>query len=127
MRYADCVKRALLLVVLAATAACNKGNAAKLEGRWMGVKATGVSGDQLAAANLFASKMQLDFHGHVVSVHVGDDKQSSPFHVVSDAANQLVLSDDADGSQAKETFTFADDKTLDWTVMPGKTIQFVKQ
>lgn len=121
------VKRTLLVVVLAATAACNKGNAAKLEGRWLGVKTTGVSADQLSAANLFASKMALDFHAQQVSVHVGDDKQSSPFRVVSDSANVLVLVDEADGAQAKETFTFLDDKTMDWAVMPGKTIQFVKQ
>jgi hypothetical protein len=119
------VGRVALLLLCAA--GCNKGNAPKLEGRWRGIKATGVTPDQLTAANLFASKMELEFHGALVSVHNGDDKQSSPFHVVSDDKGTVVIAADADGAQSREAFTFTDDKTIDWAIGPSKTIQFVHE
>lgn len=120
-------RRIALVVLLSAAAACNKGNAPKLEGRWRGIKATGVAPDQLTAANLFASKMELEFRGALVSVHDGDDKQSSPFHVVSDDKGTVVIAADADGPQSRESFTFSDDRTIDWVVGPSKTIQFVHE
>jgi hypothetical protein len=128
MRYADHFMRSTPLVLLLVFAACNKGSAAKLEGRWRGIKATGVSADQVTAANLFAAKMELEFHGDQVSVHNGDDKQSSRFHVAQDDKGVVVIVTDADGPGDKETFTFAsEDKTIDWAVMPGKTIQFGRE
>lgn len=108
--------------------ACSKGgSAAKLEGRWRGVKASGVASDQVGAANLFASTMELEFKGDVVSVHTGSDKQSAKFKIVSDDKKSVVLTTDQDGPDDKQTFTFVDDRTLDWAVMPGKTIQFARE
>jgi hypothetical protein len=119
------MKRALLVAML--FTACNKGSAAKLEGRWHGIKATGVTSDELKDANLFAAKLELDFHGDQVSVHNGDDKQSSHFKVVSDEKGTVVIMTDADGPTDKQTFNLTDDKTLEWAVAPGKTIQFGKE
>jgi hypothetical protein len=115
------------MVALMLMGACNKGSAAKLEGRWRGIKATGVPSEQVQAANLFASKMELDFKGDQVSVHDGDDKQSARFHVVRDDKNEVVIATDLDGPDDKQTFTFTDDHTLDWTIVPGKKIQFGRE
>ena len=126
MRYVEDRMRlghALALAALLAASACKGGSAKKLEGRWRGIKATGVAADQVGAANLFASTMELDFHGDEVSVHVGSDKQSTHFRVVQDDKSQVVISADA----SQETFTFVDDKTIDWAVTPGKMIEFQRE
>jgi hypothetical protein len=116
-----------LLALTVLSAGCQKGNAAKLEGRWRGIKATGVPSDKLTSANLFASKMELEFHGEQVSVHNGDDKQSSKFHVVQDDKDGVVIVTDVDGPTDKQRFTFTDDRTIEWAVLPTTTIQFAKE
>lgn len=126
MRYAERGMRTTLTLTLlscVALAGCSGKSAKKLEGRWHGVKATGVAADQVGAANLFASTLELDFHGDRVSVLLGNDKQTTRFKVVQDDKKSVVLDADA----ARETFTFVDDKTMSWTVAPGQTIQFVKE
>ena len=122
------VPRLVMLLLGWVLVSCNKGNAPKLEGRWHGIKASGVAPDQLQAANLFATRVELEFHGQMLSVHVGDDKQSSPFRVVSDGpGGSLVISDDGDGQQSRETFTFTDDHTIEWAVLSGKSLQLAKE
>lgn len=106
---------------------CKTSSAKKLEGRWRGIKATGVATEQIPAANLFASTMELDFHGDQVSVHVGSDKQSGHFRVVEDGKTQVVLFTEQDGPADKQTFVFNDDKTMSWSVESGRTIQFQKE
>jgi len=126
MRYVEDRMRLGATLALAACIAlvgCKNGSAKKLEGRWRGIKATGVAQEQVGAANLFASTMELDFHGDEVSVHVGNDKQSTRFQVVQDDKKTVVI----DADHAEETFTFADDKTMDWSVLPGRTIEFQKE
>jgi hypothetical protein len=129
MRYVERDMKLGLALALAASLAalalsgCKSSSAKKLEGRWHGIKATGVTADQRGAANLFASTMELEFHGNQVSVHVGNDRQSTRFQVVQDAKSSVVIA--ADG--ARETFTFHDDRTMDWAVQPGKTIEFQKE
>jgi len=129
MRYVEGLMNGKLAWMVVATllVACNKGSAAKLEGRWHGIKATGVTADQLKAANLFASTMELEFHGDQVSVHMGGDKQSSRFRVAHDEARSVVIVTDQDGPDDKQSFTFSDDKTIEWAVLPGKAIQFARE
>jgi hypothetical protein len=129
MRYVEERMKHTLVWALCVSAlcACNKGSAAKLEGRWHGIKATGVAADQLKAANLFASTMELEFHGDQVSVHTGGDKQSTRFHVARDEARNVTIVTDQDGPDDKQSFTFSDDKTIDWAILPGKTIQFAHE
>jgi hypothetical protein len=129
MEYADdrMDRRVAFALVSMIAVGCNKGSAAKLEGRWRGVKATGVTSDQISAANLFASKMELEFHGEQVSVHTGDEKQSSHFKVARDDKGTVVIITDADGPGDPQTFTLADEKTLDWAITPDKTIQFGRE
>lgn len=118
---------ALTLSIAAMALACRGGSAGKLEGRWRGIKATGVGSDQVQAANLFAGAMELDFHGDQVSVHTGSEKQSARFRVVHDDKTSVTIATDQDGPDDAQTFTFSDDKTMTWAVMPGKTILFQKQ
>jgi hypothetical protein len=117
----------LSIAALVTAAACKSGSAAKLEGRWRGIKATGVAGDQVGAANLFASTMELDFHGDQVAVHMGSEKQSARFRVVRDDKAGVTIATDQDGPDDAQTFTFTDDKTMSWAVMPGKTILFQRE
>jgi len=113
--------------ILVGIVACNKASAPKLEGRWRGIKAIGIDAEQVGAANLFASTMELEFKGDVVSVHTGSDKQSAKFKVASDENKKVVITTDQDGPDDKQTLTFVDDKTLDWTLAPGKAIEFSKE
>ncbi len=118
---------ALGLAIATMALACKSGSAAKLEGRWRGIKATGVAGDQVSAANLFASTMQLEVHGDQVSVHTGSEKQTARFRVVRDEKTAVTIATDQDGPDDAQTFTFSDDKTMSWAVTPGKTILFQKE
>lgn len=118
---------ALALVVASLALACKGGSAPKLEGRWRGIKATGVPSDQLTAANLFASSMELEFKGDQVSVHIGSEKQSGKYRVVKDDKTTVVIATDQDGPDDKQTFTFSNDHTMDWAVASGRTIQFAKE
>lgn len=117
----------MLVLALGALAGCKKGGAARLEGHWRGIKATGVPSEQLPSANLFAAGMELDFHNEQVSVHTGSEKQSGKFRVVAEDKSSVTIVTDQDGMGDQQTFVFTDDKTMDWNVMPGKTIQFVRQ
>ena len=118
---------AMALLALTALAGCKKGGAARLEGHWRGIKATGVPSEQLPSANLFAAGMELDFHNELVSVHTGSEKQSGKFRVVGEDKASVTIVTDQDGPNDRQTFLFTDDKTMEWAVMPGKTIQFVRQ
>ncbi len=130
MRYVESNSMKRTLVVATAiffSMACNKPNAPKLEGRWRGIKTTGIDAQQVGTANLFASTMELEFKGDVVSIHTGSDKQSAKFKVISDEKKSVVITTDQDGPDDKQTFMFVDDKTIDWSVTPGKTIEFAKE
>jgi hypothetical protein len=46
--------------------------------------------------------------------------------VVHDDKTAVTIATDQDGPDDAQTFTFSDDKTMSWTVTPGKTILFQK-
>jgi hypothetical protein len=122
------VRRLMLgLAVIGALTACKGGSAAKLEGRWRGIKATGVPAGDVGPANLFASAMELEFKGDQVSVHTGSDKQSARFKIVKDEKTQVTITTDQDGPDDPQVFAFSDDHTMSWAVAPGKSIQFQKE
>ncbi|HEY1959852.1 MAG TPA: hypothetical protein VGH28_29795 [Polyangiaceae bacterium] len=122
------MKRLVAAACLAVLAiGCKSSGAKKLEGSWRGIKATNVAPEQVSAANLFASTMELEFHGEQVSVHVGGDKQSGHFRVVQDDKSHVVLYTDQDGPSDPQTFTFKDDHTIDWAVDGARGIEFQKE
>ena len=108
-------------------ASCGKGGQARLQGHWKGIKATGVSDTVLSSANLYAANMELDFKGDQVKVISGSETQTGRYKIVREDKSSVVLTTDGDGPTDEQTFTFDDEKTMKWTVTPGKTIQFQKQ
>jgi hypothetical protein len=109
------------------TVACGRGGPSRLEGHWRGLRAEGVAGDaQEAAANSFATGMELDVKGDSITVSTARDRQSGRFRVVREDKATLVLTTEKDGPDEPQTFTFVDAKTMKWAVLEGKTIVFVK-
>jgi hypothetical protein len=128
------VVRAPLLVAFASLAAlgalgpaCHHDGAARLEGRWHGVRAEGLTGDALAAANAFATGTQLEVKGDAITVTTPKDKQAGRYKVVKEDKATVVITTDKDGPDESQTFTFVDDKTMKWAVLEGKAIVFQKQ
>jgi hypothetical protein len=123
------VVRAAVVMVLALVlgASCKKNPTARLEGHWHGIRAAGVTPSTLPSANLFAANMELEFKGDQVSVHRGPEKQSTKFHVQRSDDKTIVIATDQDGPNDLQTFTFTDERTMDWTVQSGQTIQFIRQ
>src|SRR5580693_6074832 len=107
--------------------ACGGDGAARLQGKWRGVRTEGVGNDALAAANAFASATELDVKGDAITVTTPKDKQSGRYKVVKQDKATLVITTDKDGTDDPQTFTFVDDKTLRWAVLDGKSIVFAKQ
>lgn len=115
------------LALFVLLASCKKGGQARLEGHWKGIKAVGVPDSVLSSANLYAANMELDFKADKVKVINGSDTQSGKYKIVREDKTSVVLTTDGDGPTDEQTFTFEDEKTMRWTVVPGKTIQFQKQ
>jgi hypothetical protein len=109
-------------------AACGKSGAPQLQGKWKGTKVEGVGGDQAAGASSFAAQIELDVKGDVITVtYPKDQKQTGHYTVKRADKSTLVIASDKDGPTSEETFTFVDDKTMKWSVDPGRTIVFARQ
>jgi hypothetical protein len=117
----------LAAAIAALAAACGHAGSSRLEGHWRGVRAEGVYGDAQAAANAFAAATELDVRGDSITVSTPKEKQSGRYRVVREDKAVVVLTTDKDGPDEPQTFTFADAKTMKWSVLEGKTIVFVKQ
>ena len=107
--------------------ACHGDGAARLQGKWRGVRTEGVPGDAIAAANAFAAGTELDVHGDAITVTTPRDRQSGRYKVVKDDKVTLVITTDRDGPGDPQTFTFLDDKTVRWAAIEGKSIVFAKE
>jgi len=122
------IARASCIGALAALAlACGGDGAPRLQGRWRGVRADGVSIEALAAANAFAIGTELEVKGDSITVTTPKDRQSGRYKVVKQDKATLVITTDKDGPGDPQTFTFVDDKTVRWAVFEGKSILFSKQ
>jgi hypothetical protein len=105
---------------------CNHGSA-RLTGHWRGIRAEGAAPNVDDAANAFAGKMQLDASGDTITVTSPTGKQSGRYKVVSEDKTTTVITTDTDGPTEPQTFTFVDEKTLRWQVVPGKAVVFNKE
>jgi hypothetical protein len=119
--------RATSLVVFAWLLACSHPGSTRLEGRWRGVRAEGVSGDAQAAANAFAVSTEIEVRGDAITVSTPKDKQSGRYRVVRDDKASVVITTDKDGLDEPQTFTFLDARTMKWAVLDGKSIVFARQ
>jgi hypothetical protein len=104
--------------------ACGHGGSARLDGRWKGKNAEGVSPEAQAAANAFASEMEIDVRGDEITVITAHEKQSGTYKVLKEDKAQVTIVTDKDVPNDAQTFTLVDDKTLRWNVLEGKTITF---
>lgn len=119
--------RSWLPIGLLVVVACTRAGSPRLQGRWHGVRAEGVSGEASVGANAFAFHTQLHFDGAEMTVLSPHQAQAGRYRVVREDATTLVLVTDADGPSIPETFTFGPDGTMRWAVLPGKAIVFAKE
>lgn len=116
------------LGALALVAACKHSGSAKLEGRWKGVRAEGISADRQEAANAFAASSEIVARGNqiLLSTPHGKGPQATYF-VDGEEKGTLVIHTDKDGPTQKETFVFGEDgKSLVWRMGDGRSILFQK-
>jgi hypothetical protein len=117
----------LVLVLAVAAAGCRPTGAARLEGKWRGLRAEGVAPETQASANAFAAQMEIDVKGENISVATAAGKLDSKFRVVKEDKSSLVIVTDKDGADDKQTFTFVDERTMKWQAFEGKTIIFARK
>ncbi len=120
-------RASLFGAILSSVAGCHGDGATRLQGRWRGVRAEGVTPEAVSAANAFATATEIDVKGDAITVTTPKDKQSGRYKVVRQDKSSLVITTDKDGTDDPQTFTFVDDKTLRWAVLDGKSILFAKQ
>jgi hypothetical protein len=119
--------RAASLLGIASQLACGHPGSARLEGRWRGVRAEGVSGEAQAAANAFVVGTEIDVKGDAITVSTPKDKQFGRYRVVRDDQASVIITTDKDGVDEPQMFTFVDAKTMKWAVLDGKSIVFARQ
>ena len=115
------------LVALPALACRAPASSDRLEGRWTGIRAEGVSPEALAAANAFATSTALEFQRNEIVVMTSKETQSGRYQLVREDANAVVIATDLDGPAHPQTFVFAGDETMRWTLPEGKAIVFAKE
>jgi hypothetical protein len=106
--------------------ACSRSASARLEGRWKGKAAEGISPEAQSAANAFAAETEIDVRGDEITVTTAHDKQTGTYKVVREDKAQVTIVTDKDEPNDAQTFTLVDDKTLKWSVLDGKSITFVR-
>jgi hypothetical protein len=117
---------AAVLALLLLVVACETGPA-RLQGRWRGVRAEGVSADRAEAANAFATALELDVRGVSLTVTSGGQRQTGQYRVLREDGSKVVLTTDGDGPLEPQTFTFLDEGVMRWALLPGKAIVLVRQ
>jgi hypothetical protein len=102
-------------------------SSAELEGRWIGVRAEGVSAEALSAANAFATNTELEFRRNEITVATAKQTQSGRYQLLREDPNAVVIATDLDGPAHPQTFVFAGDETMRWMLPEGKAIVFAKE
>ena len=118
---------ACLAIAANMLAGCNRGGSPRLEGKWQGVRAEGVSGSASGAADQFAQGTDIEVKGSTITVETPKDKQSGHYRVVREDKTTVVIVTDKDGPSAPQGFVFTDNKTMKWIVRDGKSIVFQRQ
>jgi hypothetical protein len=109
------------------TLACHGASSDKLEGRWIGVRAEGVSPDAIAAGNAFARGLELEFRRNEITIAISGEEQSGRYELVREDPSGVVIATDRDGPSHPQTFVFAVDETMRWALPEGKAIVFAKE
>ena len=108
-------------------AGCKHSGSAKLEGRWRGTRAEGVSPAVQEAANTFATQTEIVAKGNLISITTPSTKPQQSAYVVDDESKTTVVLHTEKDVTTKETFAFNNDgKTMSWRIGDGRTIVFTK-
>lgn len=120
--------RKIVLALAIVATGCKHPGSAKLEGRWRGTRAEGVTPTVQEAANTFATQTEIVARGNLITISTPAGRgQPATFVVDDENKSTVVVHTDKDGLASKETFAFADDaKTMTWRVGEGRTIVFTK-
>ena len=100
---------------------------AELEGRWIGIRAEGVSAEALPIANAFATSTELEFRRNEITVATARQTQSGRYQLMREDPISVVIATDLDGPAHPQTFVFAGDETMRWVLPEGKAIVFAKE
>ncbi len=101
---------------------CGPKGSSKLEGMWLGVRATGVSAEQQASADDFARHTVLEFRSDAVAIRTPKGVQVGHYKVVHEDSTSLTIVTDKDGVEEPHTFVFDGQKALGWKILPNRTI-----
>jgi hypothetical protein len=121
------VRHAVVAALVVGACACGHKGSARLEGRWKGTRADGVSPEAQGSASAFAVQMEIDVKGDAITVITARDRQTGTYKVLKEDRSGVTIVTDKDGPNDAQVFTFVDDKTMRWSVLDGKTITFVRQ
>jgi hypothetical protein len=119
--------RLAVLSCLAVSACRAPASSDRLEGRWSGVRAEGVSAEATAPATAFATSTELEFRRNEITVTTSKETQSGRYQLVREDPSSVVIATDLDGLAHPQTFVFGGDETLRWVLPEGKAIVFVKE
>jgi hypothetical protein len=115
-------------LIAVSTLACHgPASSDQLEGRWIGIRAEGVSADALSSANAFAASTALEFRRNELTVTTSKETKSGRYELVREDSNAVVIATDLDGPAHPQTFVFAGDETMRWALPEGKAIVFSKE
>ena len=124
------MRRIVLVLAVLATllaAGCKHSGSAKLEGRWRGTRAEGVSPAVQEAANTFATQTEIVAKGNLIAITTPSTKPQQSTYVVDDESKTTVVLHTEKDVTTRETFAFNNDgKTMSWRVGDGRTIVFTK-
>jgi hypothetical protein len=106
--------------------ACKRAGSSKLEGRWHGTRAEGVTPDVEVQANAFAMGTEIVARGNQIAVTTPAGRpQQSTYYVDAEDKLSVVIHTDKDGPGTRETFTFSEDgRTMTWRLDEHRTITF---
>lgn len=121
------VMRRLLPLFCFVLMACGSKGSPRLEGKWLGVRVTGTSDGQQEAADEFAHGTVLEFRADAVAIRTPKGVQVGRYKVVREDKGSLVIMTDKDGSDEAHTFSFEDQKTLVWQILPSHAVVLSKQ
>jgi hypothetical protein len=122
--HAACV---LTVLAFAASGCRAPPTSPRLEGRWIGIRAEGVSPEARSAANAFATSTELEFRRNEITVATAKQTQSGRYQLVREEPSAVVIATDLEGPAHPQTFVFAGDETMRWVLPEGKTIVFAKE
>jgi hypothetical protein len=114
----------LALMIGFAMAGCRKGSP-RLEGHWKGTRVVGVDPGVQGQADKYATQLELDFKGDQLTMTTPTGVAQSKYKVVKEDKGSITILSETDGTE--ESIAFESDNSIQWTVLPGKTISLSKQ